>query len=578
MTVDVASLVSDNLDIWTTAVERKSGAGRGGGKRVSLYGVDCLRALILDLAVRGKLVPQDSADEPASTLLKKIGAERAKLTKSGSIGKRRISENNPDDVPYPIPEGWVWTKLADIGHDWGQKEPSGDFTYIDVSSVDQRAGIIRSPIVLPASEAPSRARKIVRVGTVIYSTVRPYLLNIAIIDQEFEPEPIASTAFAIVHPFEGVTAGFLYRYLRSATFISYVEGCQTGIAYPAINDKQFFSAWFPLPPLAEQQRIVAKVDELMALCDALEAESAAAMAAHQVLVKALLATLTASTGSAELATNWARLEAHFDILFTTKSSVDALERTILELAVRGKLVAQDAHDESGETLLGKIFKEPWAKPRQNSKLRPDADALINAPAIPNSWAWATVEALARPNHTVTYGILKPVWVSEGVPTVRVTEMKTGVILVSDLPQCDPDRAERFRKTTLQAGDLLVTKDGTIGKTAFVPPELEGGNITQHVLRFPITNLVNRYFIRLVIDSPICQAWMAGETKGVALQGVNVGDFKRMPIPLPPLGEQCRIVAKVDELTSLCDALKARLTDRAETQTHLAEAIVELASV
>lgn len=359
MTVDIASLVSDNLDIWTTAVERRSGVGRGGGKRVSLYGIDRLRALILDLAVRGKLVPQDAGDEPASVLLKKIGAERAKLTKAGSIGKRRASESNPDDAPYPIPEGWAWTKLADIGHDWGQKEPSGDFTYVDVSSIDQRAGVIRPPSVLTAREAPSRARKIVRVGTVIYSTVRPYLLNIAIVDQKFEPEPIASTAFAIVHPFEGVAAGFLYRYLRSATFISYVEDCQTGIAYPAINDKQFFSAWFPLPPFAEQQRIVAKVNDLMALCDALEAESVAAMAAHLALVEALLATLTDSTDAADLATNWARMEAHFDTLFTTEASIDAFKQTILDLAVRGKLVTQVAGDETASQILEnmKIAKE-----------------------------------------------------------------------------------------------------------------------------------------------------------------------------------------------------------------------------
>jgi len=137
----------------------------------------------------------------------------------------------------------------------------------------------------------------------------------------------------------------------------------------------------------------------------------------------------------------------------------------------------------------------------------------------------------RPNETVTYGILKPEWVKEGVPTVRVTEMKTGVIDIAALPHCNPVRAAKFEKTRLVPGDLLVSKDGTIGKTAFVPPELAGGNITQHMLRFPITDLVDRFFVRLIIDAPFCQAWMVGETKGVALQGVNVGDFRRMPIPL-----------------------------------------------
>jgi len=116
---------------------------------------------------------------------------------------------------------------------------------------------------------------------------------------------------------------------------------------------------------------------------------------------------------------------------------------------------------------------------------------------------------------------------------RVTEMKTGTILVSSLRQCEPARANKFKKTLLAAGDLLISKDGTIGKTAFVSDALAGGNITQHILRFAISNFLDRCFVRLAIDGPFCQAWMVGETKGVALQGVNVGDFRRMPIPVPP---------------------------------------------
>jgi type I restriction enzyme S subunit len=152
-------------------------------------------------------------------------------------------------------------------------------------------------------------------------------------------------------------------------------------------------------------------------------------------------------------------------------------------------------------------------------------------------------------------------------------MKTGVIDVASLPQCDPARASKFKKTTLVPGDLLISKDGTIGKTAFVPPELAGGNITQHILRFPITEDVFGQFIRLAIDAPFCQSWMAGETKGVALQGVNVSDFRRMPVPLPPLAEQRRIVAKVDKLVSLCDRLEASLTAAAANRRRLLDALL-----
>ncbi|WP_257296515.1 hypothetical protein [Endozoicomonas sp. YOMI1] len=143
---------------------------------------------------------------------------------------------------------------------------------------------------MSTTEAPSRARKAVKEGMVIYSTVRPYLLNIAVVNQNFSPEPIASTAFAILRPLGGMEASYIYRYLRSPCFVQYVEGCQTGIAYPAISDKQFFSGLIAVPPEAEQHRIVTKVDELMALCDQIEQQTEASLSAHTTVVKNLLAT------------------------------------------------------------------------------------------------------------------------------------------------------------------------------------------------------------------------------------------------------------------------------------------------
>ena len=575
MTVDIASLVSSNLNIWTTAVERKSNAGRGGGKRVSLYGIDRLRALILELAVRGKLVPQDAADEPASVLLEKIAAERARLTKAGLIGKRRASESNTGDAPYPIPEGWAWTKLADIGHDWGQKEPSGDFTYVDVSSIDQRAGIIRSPSILAASEAPSRARKIVHAGTVIYSTVRPYLLNIAIVDQEFEPEPIASTAFAIVHPFEGVEAGFLYRYLRSASFISYVEECQTGIAYPAINDKQFFSAWFPLPPLAEQQRIVDKVDELMALCDALEAESAAAMAAHQTLVEALLATLTASTDTADLAANWARLEAHLDTLFTTEASVDALKQTILDLAVRGKLAAQDDGDEPATELikrLGENYGEKHDGSHAGRHSKTESKSEVFGFDLPVGWAEPSLAALGETYIGLPYSP-NDVGVT-GTPVLRSSNVQNGEIDLTDLVRVS---TEIKQKLFVESGDLLIcVRNGSralVGKCALISNLTEP--MTFGAFMAIYKSPLNEY-VKLYIESPTFRRRLLG-VETTTINQITQANLKATPIPLPPLAEQHRIVAKVDELMALCGVLKARIADAAATQKQLADTIVEQAA-
>ena len=238
---DAQQLITDNIDVWTSAIKKKSATGRGSSKKIELTGIKKLRELILELAVRGKLVPQDANDEPASVLLKRIAEEKAQLIADKMIKKTKaLPEVTDKEKPFELPQGWEWSKLQNIGHDLGQKKPDQDFTYIDVASINKELGFIEEPNIVTAENAPSRARKLVKKGTVIYSTVRPYLLNIAVINDDFSPEPIASTAFSIIHPLSGISASYIYRYLRSPIFISYVESVQTGIAYPAINDKQFF--------------------------------------------------------------------------------------------------------------------------------------------------------------------------------------------------------------------------------------------------------------------------------------------------------------------------------------------------
>lgn len=225
-------------------------------------GVEQAKQLILTLAFQGHLVAPSGTD--ARELLKSLPYSTKGLVRSSGDKSSAFRENL-------IPTHWCWVAVRHLGRNFGQKKPTQEFSYIDVSLIDNARGVIGStPSVLTPQSAPSRARKIVKKGSVIYSTVRPYLKNIAIVDRDYEPEPIASTAFAVVHPHKGVLARFLYYYLRSPAFVSYVESVQTGIAYPAINDAKFFEARVPLPPTEEQQRIVAKVDELMALCDKLD--------------------------------------------------------------------------------------------------------------------------------------------------------------------------------------------------------------------------------------------------------------------------------------------------------------------
>jgi type I restriction enzyme, S subunit len=258
-----------------------------------------LRRFILDLAVRGKLVPQETNDEPASELLKRIAKEKARLVKASEIRKPKVLPE-VGDPPFDLPQNWRWTPIREVTSDRGQAIPQAAFTYIDVTAIDKEAGVVADPKVLEASEAPSRARKITRKGDVIYSCVRPYLLNVAVIETDFDPHPIASTAFAILDGHGLVMPRYLWIVLRSPFMVECVEENQRGQAYPAINDADFAVLPFPLPPLAEQHRIVAKVDTLMALCDRLEASLTATAATRRRLLDALLAEALAPAKDREL--------------------------------------------------------------------------------------------------------------------------------------------------------------------------------------------------------------------------------------------------------------------------------------
>ena len=232
-----------------------------------------LKKSILQYAIQGKLVPQDANDEAAEVLYAKIQDEKQKLIKEGKIKKDKpLPPITDDEIPFPIPSTWKWVRLGDIVYNHGQKQPKTKFTYIDIGSIDNKHyQLSENEQTLSADKAPSRARKIVKYGDIVYSTVRPYLHNTAIINKSFTYEPIASTGFAVLAPYDGIYNEFLFKYLLSPAFDNYANNTDNskGVAYPAINDDKFYKALIPLPPLAEQKRIVAKVNELMQYCEKL---------------------------------------------------------------------------------------------------------------------------------------------------------------------------------------------------------------------------------------------------------------------------------------------------------------------
>lgn len=234
-----------------------------------------LKKSILQEAISGRLVPQDPNDEPASVLLAKIRKEKEELVKAGKLKKKDLIETpiTEDEIPFEIPESWEWCRLSGVVYNHGQKIPNKRFSYIDIGSINNKCQCLNSSEnIIEAKDAPSRARKIVKKGDIVYSTVRPYLHNVAIIDRDFSEEPIASTGFAVFSCLESVCNKFLFYYLFSPSFDLYANNGDNakGVAYPAINDQRLYKAIIPLPPLAEQHRIVEKIEQVLGEIDKLK--------------------------------------------------------------------------------------------------------------------------------------------------------------------------------------------------------------------------------------------------------------------------------------------------------------------
>ncbi|MES2443910.1 MAG: restriction endonuclease subunit S [Pseudomonadota bacterium] len=560
---DLAELVAGNIDIWTGAIQRKSGAGRGGGKRIGLYGIERLRALILDLAVRGKLVRQDAGDEPAAALLPKMAAERQRRIKAREIKAAR-GPTTPSSKPFDLPSGWVWLPLGQTGNiftgnsinsslrselatnsegrpfvatkDVGYGLDPVDYDNgLTVALDDQRFNVARPHSVFICAEGGSAGRKI------------------AVSDREisFGNKLIANEPWSQIEP-----RYVLYTYLSDFFFDCFSKD-MTGII-GGISRAKFLELPFPLPPLAEQRRIVAKVDELMALCDALERESADSITAHQGLVENLLATLVDSSDATDLSRQWARLEGHFDTLFTTDASIDALKKRILDLAVRGKLVQQDAEDEEATVLLkkikawqaGKLARRKIRLPRKPLKPIAEGDAPF---AMPKNWS------------AVRLGEIIYLQSGDGLTSAQMRPGDVPVFGGNGI-NGHHDAQNIFRET------IVVGRVGFYCGSIHVTPSAAWVTDNAFVTHFDETS-IHLEFLRLLLSATNLK-----EDENATAQPVISGS-KVYPIAvgLPPLAEQRRIVAKVDALMALCDALKARVAEAAQTQRHLADAITQRAA-
>ena len=530
-----------------------------------------LRRFILDLAVRGKLVEQDPNDEPAAELLKRIAQEKERLVKAGASRREKsLPEIELDEVPYEIPYGWEWARIREITSNRGQTVPNCDFTYIDVTAINKEVGCIEGAKVISASEAPSRARKIVRKDDVLYSCVRPYLLNIAFVEREMSPAPIASTAFAVLNGFGLVLSRYQWIALRSPVMVTSVEEKMRGQAYPAINDSDFALLLFPLPPLAEQHRIVAKVNELMALCDRLEVARTKREATRDRLSASSLARLDAPDPDPMVFRNHAAFALeHLTPVTTRRDQIKALRQTILNLAVRGKLVEQDWKDDCGNH--GQLRSDAVAETF-------DAQAFEGRAAIfhmPVNWA---IEPLSRvTSHIVDCLHTTPKWTDDGVLCLKTNQVRAGQLDLSSPYFVSENTYEaRVGRLEPRQDDILYIREGGILGVACLVPSNTRLCLGQRLMHIRTNAAVAPQFLELCLNSPWITEFAVEKTTGGAAPRVNMSIVRSYPIPLPPLAEQPRIVAKVDKvdkLMALCDRLEASLATADDTRCRLLGALL-----
>ena len=363
-------------------------------------GVAKLRELILTLAVQGKLVPQDPADEPAGVLLQKIRAEKDRLIAEGKIKRDKpLAGIAEEEKPFELPEGWAWQTLAEIGT-WAigsgfpheaQGREGLPILFAKVSDMNlpvNELEIVRTNHTIDDETVERLRINVHQPGTVIFPKIggaiatnkRRILIR---------PTAIDNNCLGIT-PSAAMSTSYLFLLLSSIDFTVY----QAGTSVPALSQGTLGRIPVGLPPLAEQSRIVTRVEALMRLCDALEAKGQLEAAQHAQLVSTLLGTLTASTTPEELAANWQRVAQHFDLLLDRPEAIDALEQTLLQLAVRGLLVPQDPTDEPASALLQKIRAEKdrliaTGQIKRDKPLPPITDEEKPF-ALPVGWEWVRV--------------------------------------------------------------------------------------------------------------------------------------------------------------------------------------------
>jgi type I restriction enzyme S subunit len=427
-------------------------------------------------------------------------------------------------------------------------------------------------------------KTIFRQNDVLFGKLRPYLNKVIVANRD----GVCTTEIIPIRGYCGLVPEYTRLVLRSSLTMARVDRLMYGVKMPRLGTADATALSYPLPPLAEQHRIVAKVDELMTLCDQLEAAQQERERRRDRLAAASLQRLNQPTidTTSEAQREHTRFHLHHLPRLTARPEhIKAMRKTILTLAVRGRLVEQNANEESAISLLKSIDRERTTLLKADcpnvlesrTQLRKQAVQVLpeGLSELPIGWTWATLMQCSLlvvdcHNKTAPYS-------NSGIPLIRTTNVRDGRFNLKEPKFVDEITYARWSaRCEPEPGDILITREAPMGEVAIIPPGMKiclGQRmmlvrLAPHTIdpRFLLQSLSDPELMERVQDKPI----------GATVQHLRVGGVETLLIPLPPLAEQQRIVAKVDDLMALCDQLEAQLTITQTDSSRLLEAVLEAA--
>ena len=483
-----------------------------------------LKSSILQLAIQGKLVPQIPAEGTGEELYQQIQKEKQALIKSGKIKKEKpLPPIADDEIPFEIPEGWRWCRWGDLSESiqYGYNAPAkstGRIRMVRISDIQDGNVLWES---VPFCEIDE-------------SEIDTYRLQARDILFARTGGTVGKSFLVRSTPYDSIYAGYLIRtrysnslsaeymkfFMESQLYWEQLRNGTIATAQPNCNGKTLSKMLLPLPPLAEQKRIVAKIEELMPLIDRYD--------------KA-----------------WTQLEA------IQKKFPGDLKKSILQQAIQGKLVPQIPAEGTGEELYQQIQKEKQAliksgKIKKEKPLPPIAEDEIPF-EIPEGWRWCRLGEILHKLVDGTHHT--PHYTPHGIPFVSVKNMSNGILDLSNTKFIsESEHRELWSRCNPEQGDILLSKVGTTGVPAKIETDVEFSLFVSVALLKFNNELIDINFLVYIIQSPDVQKQCKEHTRGVGNKNWVINDIANTIIPLPPLAEQKRIVAKIEALMSLCDRL------------------------